>query len=108
MPARQFALHIEAQRVAGIQKLWVGRVVTQANGVHIHRLDEQHVLDILSLGECTPSLWTERMTVHTLYDDFLPIDEETVFFVAGILMTIFDGAETKLLAFHMESVGLSA
>ena len=40
MPARLFTLHIESQRVAGIQEFWVSRIVAQAHGIHIHRLDE--------------------------------------------------------------------
>ena len=39
MPTRHLALHVETQRVAGIQELGVGRVVRQAYGIHIHALD---------------------------------------------------------------------
>ena len=59
MPARLFALYIKAQRVAGIQKLRIGRIVRQSHRIHIHRLDEQHVLDVLLLRQRASALRTE-------------------------------------------------
>ena len=112
VPAGQFTFHIEAQRVAGIQKFGVGRIVAQANGIHVHRLDEQHILDILCLGERAARFRTERMAVGSLEDYLLPVDEDTVVIaslnvgVGQVLalerMAVFDGAEAELLMLHMK------
>ena len=107
VPTWLFALYIKTQRVAGIQELWVGRIVTQTDGIHIHRLDEQHVLYVLLLRQRATRLWAERVTIGTLEDDFLAIDEHTVFLVAIIGVAVFDGAETKLLALYMQRLALS-
>ena len=112
VPAGQFAFHIEAQRVAGIQEFGVGGIVAQADGIHVHRLDEQHVLDILCLRERAACLRTERMAVGSLEDHLLSVDEDTVVItslnvrIRQVLalerMAVLDGAEAKLLALHME------
>ena len=104
MPARLFALHIETQRVAGIQELRVGGIVRQAHRIHIHRLDEEHVLNVLLLRQRTTALRAERMTIHALHDNLLAIDKHTVLFVASIRVAIFNGAEAKLLALHMQGL----
>ena len=104
VPARLFALHVEAQRVASIQELRVGRVVAEAYGIHVHALYQQHVLDVLLFRERAARLRTERMTVGTLHDDFLPVDEEAVLLVAVVLVAILDGTETEALAFRMEGL----
>ena len=106
VPSWLFTLYIEAQRVAGVQELWVCRIVTQTDGIHIHRLDEQHIFYVLLLRQRATRLWTERVTIGTLEDNFLAIDKHTVFLVAIIGVAIFDGAETKLLALHMEGTTL--
>ena len=43
------------------------------------------------------------MPVHSLENNLLSVDEHTILLVASILVTILDGAETELLALHMES-----
>ena len=78
VPAGQFAFHVESQRVAGIQEFGVGRIVAQTYGIHVHRLDEQHVLDVLLLGERAARFRTERMAVSTLEDYFLSVDENAI------------------------------
>ena len=94
--------------------------MAEANGVHVHRLDEFHVLNVLRLGECATGLGAERVSVDTLDDDFLPVDEESVFFAAinmsGIFdvlqscilvaVTVFDGAEAKTLALDVQRAAL--
>ena len=47
------------------------------------------------------------MTVHTLHDNLLPIDKHTIFLIASIRVAIFNSAEAKLLALHMEGTTLS-
>ena len=42
------------------------------------------------------------MTVDALEYNFLAIDKHAIFGIAIISMTIFDGAETKFLTFHMK------
>ena len=112
VPAGQFAFHIKAQRVAGIQEFGVGGIVAQADGIHVHRLDEQHVLNILCLRECAACFRTERMAVGSLEDYLLSVDEDTVVITSlnmGIRqvlalerMAVFDGAEAELLMLHMK------
>ena len=106
MPAWLFALHIKAQRVAGIQEFRVSRIVRKSNGIHVHRLDEQHILDVLCLRQRTATLRAERMTIHTLHDDLPTIYKHTVLLIAVVLVTIFDSAEAKLLALYVEGLTL--
>ena len=47
------------------------------------------------------------MTVHALEDNLLTIDKHTILFVAIVLMTILDGAESKFLTFYMDSLSSS-
>ena len=107
VPAWLFALHIQTQRVAGIQELRIGRIVAQANSIHIHALNEQHILYVLLLRQRSTSLRTERMTIHTLENDFLTIDKHAILFVASIRVAIFDSTEAKLLAFFVEGLSVS-
>ena len=74
----------------------------QAHRIHIHRLDEQHVLDVLRLRQRTTCLRTERMTIDALHDNLLAIDEHTILLVASIRVAIFNGAEAKLLALRVQ------
>ena len=46
------------------------------------------------------------MAVGTFHDDFLAIDKQAILFVTIILVTVFYGAETKFLTFHMEGFTL--
>ena len=102
MPAWLFTFHIETQRVAGIQKLRISRVVAQTNSIHIHALNQQHILDILLLRQRTTTLRTEGVTINALEDDLLPIDKHAVLLVAIIGMTILYRTETKLLTLDVE------
>ena len=36
MPARQLALYIETERVAGIEEFWVGGIMRKSHGIHVH------------------------------------------------------------------------
>ena len=107
VPARLFALYIEAQRVAGIQELWVGRIVREAHGVHVHRLDEPDILYILGLRQRAARLRAEGMAVDALHDYLLPVDEDTILGVAGIAMAILNGAETEALTLYVEGLALA-
>ena len=116
VPSGQFAFHIKSQRVAGIQEFGVGGIVAQADGIHVHRLDEQHVLDILCLRERAACLRTERMAVGSLENYLLSVDEDAIVVtslnvrIGQILalerMAVFNGAEAKLLALHMEHLSV--
>ena len=106
VPARQLALHVETQRVAGIEELRVGGVVAEAHGVHVHRLDELHVLDVLCLRQCAATLRAEGVAVHTLHDDLLPVDEDTVAQVAFKAVAVLDGAEAEALSLRVEGLAL--
>ena len=87
--------------------------MAQADGIHVHRLDEQHVLDVLRLRERAARFRTERMTVGSLEDHLLSVDEDAIVVTSlhmGIgqvlaleRMAVFDGAEAELLALHMEN-----
>ena len=95
--------------------------MTEADSIHVHRLDEQHVLDVLLFRQCPTGLWTERMTVYALEDNLLSVDEHAIllttidvsasfmvcFAAQRIRMSVFDSAETKLLTFHMEWMALN-
>ena len=106
VPAGLLAFHIEAQRVAGIQELRVGRVVAQAHSIHIHALNQLDILNILGLRQRTTCLWTERMTIDTLEDHLLSIDKHAILLITIIRVTIFNSTETKLLAFYMKCLAL--
>ena len=82
VPARLFALHVETQRVAGIQELRVCRVVAQSHSIHVHALDQQHILDILLLRQGATRFRTERVAVGALHDDLLPINKQTILLAA--------------------------
>ena len=47
MPSWLFTLHIESERVAGVEELRVCGVMRQAHSIHVHRLDKLHVLNVL-------------------------------------------------------------
>ena len=70
--------------------------MTQSHGIHVHALDEFHILYILRLAQRSTGLRTEAVTVHTFEDDFLTID------INAIAGTVFDGAEAELLTFSVE------
>src|SRR5574344_635344 len=101
MPATQLTLHIKSERITGIQKLRVGRIMGKANGIHVHRLDKFYILDTFRLTQRSPRLRTKTVTVHTLEDNFLSIHIDT------ITHPIFYRTETKLLTFHMQHLSLS-
>ena len=83
----------------------------QTYRVHVHRLDEFHILDVLFLRQRTSCLWTERMTVGTFHDHFLTIDKQTVVLSTLYMrvfqvftrkgMTVFDGTEAEFLTLYM-------
>ena len=102
VPSAQFALYIETERVARLQELRVCRIVAQSHGVHVHALDEFHVLYVLRLAQGSARLGTEAMAVYALEDYLLPVD---VHAVAG---TVLYRTETELLPFFMQglSVGI--
>ena len=70
--------------------------MTQSHGIHVHALNEFHILDILCLAQSSTGLRTEAVTVHAFEDDFLTID------INAIAGTVFDGTETELLTFSVE------
>ena len=96
MPAAQLTFHIETERIASLQKLRIGRIMTQSHGIHVHALDEFHILYILCLAQRSTGLRTETVTVHTFEDDFLTVD------INAIAGTVFDGTEAELLTFSVE------
>lgn len=52
--------------------------MAQTYGIHVHRLDEPDVLDVLLLGERAARFRTERMAVSPLEDYFLSVDENAI------------------------------
>ena len=96
VPSAQLTFDIETERIASLQELRIGRIMTQSHGIHVHALDEFHILYILRLAQRSTGLRTEAVTVHAFEDNFLTID------INAIAGTVFDGAEAELLTFSVE------
>ena len=78
----------------------------ESHGVHVHRLDELDVLYVFGLRKRAAALRTERVAVHTLEDDLLAVDKDTVIVIAIVSVMVFDGTEAELLPFNMQGLAL--
>ena len=78
LPTGQLIYKKYAQRIAHIEKMIVGRIMT-TYGVHVHLLDEFHIIDAYLLVGRTTSVGPERMTVDSFENNFHAIDIKAVF-----------------------------
>ena len=96
VPTAKLAHHIQSETVASVIEIRVGRVVRQANGVHVHALDKLHVGYVELLVQRASCLRPEAVAVHTTDVYLLAVDVEAI---SGAR---FDCPEAELVLLNVE------
>ena len=100
VPSAQFAHDIKAKTVAGIIELGVCRIVGEAHGVHVHALDEFHVLNVECLVEGASTFGPEAVAVDTANIHLFAVD------IQSVVVTGFNGAETEFVFLDVQGLAL--
>ena len=96
LPAGQLVEHVEAQRVAVVQEVAVGRIVAHAHGVHVHLLYQSHVLQGYCRTDGASRLGPDGVAVHALQEHLHAVHVEAV------ALPYLDGAEAEALAVFVQ------
>ncbi len=93
LPACEFIEHVEAELVAGIEEVAIGRIVAGADRVAVHLLDQVDVVAGDLRGQGSAGIGPERVAGKALEEDATSVDEQAL---SG---PDFDGAEAKPLMY---------
>ena len=100
MPSAEFVFHIEAKRIAGIEKFRVSRIMAKPDSIHIHALDKLHIFNIFLFAKGASAFRTETVTVYPFKDDFATVD------INSVVLTYLNRTEAEFLTMGMESLAL--
>ncbi len=91
LPAGQFVQHVQAQLVAGVEKVFIRRIMRHPHGVHVHFLDQPDISVADFLTQASARIRPETVSTDTFESDLLPIK------IQPVACTHLERPEAKML-----------